>query len=149
MTEPNPQAIAARERLEKLSHWLDRGLRVPGTSWRVGIESLLGLVPVVGDLGGLALSLWTLREAHQAGAPKPLLWRMAANCALDAGAGSLPVLGDLFDFFYQANRRNLELLREHLDVRLPTPKRSPWRWVVLAVAVGLSAAAWFWWRQAA
>lgn len=146
MSKDPAEMAAARERLEKLSHWLDQCFTLPGTRWKFGFEALLGLIPVAGDLAGLGLSLWTLGEAQRAGAPKPLLWRMAGNAALDAGLGALPVVGDLFDFFFKANRRNLELLRQHLDVRLPHAKRSPWRWLVLAVLLTLGLV-WWWARH--
>lgn len=127
-----------RERLDKLSWWLDQSFRVPGTRFRFGLDALIGLVPFAGDAVGLGLSLWVMREAHQCGAPRPLLLRMGGNALMDALAGFVPVVGDVFDFFFKANRRNAELLREHLDLQLQPPPRSA-RWIRLVA--GLLAAA--------
>lgn len=93
---------------------LDDRWRIPFTPWRVGLDGLLGLIPVVGDAAGLALSVWLMAQARRAGAPRWLLTRMAANMGLDATIGAIPVLGDWFDFAFKANRRNLRLLQRHL-----------------------------------
>jgi hypothetical protein len=73
------------------------------------------LIPGVGDAIGLALSAWLALEARRAGASRALLARMAANVGLDAILGSIPLLGDLFDIGFKANRRNLALLQRHLE----------------------------------
>lgn len=75
---------------------------------------MLGLIPGVGDALGLALSAWVAAQARQAGASRWLLARMAMNVGLDAVLGSVPLLGDVFDFAFKANRRNLRLLQRHL-----------------------------------
>jgi hypothetical protein len=140
-------ALAARERVQRLARWLDEGLRVPGTGWRVGIESLIGLLPVAGDAIGLLLSLWIIVEARRAGAPARLLWRMAGNAALDAGAGALPLVGDLFDFWFRANARNAELLRQHFELQRPEPAARRRSWIALAMCLTFLAA-WWWWCAA-
>jgi hypothetical protein len=103
------------ERLRRLSWWLDQALIVPGTGWRFGFDGLIGLVPVVGDLAGTALGAWIVWEAHQLGATRGILLRMGGNLLLDAALGSIPLLGDLADFGFKANRRNLRLLHRHLS----------------------------------
>lgn len=116
MTTPQTDAArAAAERVLRVGRWMDAGLRVPGTRLQVGVDALLGLIPGLGDLAGLLLSLWLINEAYRAGAPRRLLIRMAGNALLDAGAGALPVVGDIFDFYFRANQRNAELLRQHFE----------------------------------
>lgn len=106
---------AARERLDRLAWLLDGCIEVPGTRWRVGVESILGMVPVVGDVLGLLAGGAIMYEAVRLGAPGKLQARMAGNLLIDTLAGSVPVAGDLFDFAFKANRRNAALLRRHLD----------------------------------
>lgn len=108
---------ASRKRLERLSTLLDSAMRLPGTRWRIGLDSIVGLVPVVGDVIGLALSGFIVYEGIRIGAPRPLLLKMTAYAALDAVAGLVPVIGDLVDFAFKANRLNARLLNEHLDAQ--------------------------------
>ena len=88
---------------------------LPGTSFRFGIDAVLGLVPGVGDAIGAGLSAWLIIEAQRLGAPNILLARMAGNLMLDAAVGAVPLLGDVFDAAFKANLRNMRLLRRHLD----------------------------------
>jgi len=108
---------AARLRIERLTNWLDRSFTVPGTKWRVGADGVLGLIPGIGDGLGLALSAYILWEARNLDLPPRLMGRMAFNAVLDAAIGSVPVLGDLADFVFQANERNLTLIHAHLRLR--------------------------------
>jgi hypothetical protein len=96
----------------------DDGLRVPGTNIRLGLDALAGAVlPGAGDaLGGVTAAL-LMFVAWRRGAPRDVLWRMLGNAALDVGVGSIPIVGDLFDFGFHANRRNLSLLEEFLKRR--------------------------------
>lgn len=105
---------ASRERLERMTRLLDEAIRIPGTGWRIGADSILGLVPVVGDVLGLALSGFVVYEGVKIGAPRPLLLKMTGYAALDAVAGLVPLLGDLFDFAFKANRINARLLGDYL-----------------------------------
>jgi hypothetical protein len=105
-------------RLGALANALDSAFAFPGTGIRFGADSLIGLVPGVGDAIGLALSGYLILEARRLGAPPELLTRMAANVAIDAAFGAVPVLGDVFDVFYKANKRNMAHLRSHIaDLR--------------------------------
>ena len=88
---------------------------MPGTRWRFGLDGLAGLVPGVGDSLTALVGLYMLLEARRAGAPGGLLARMLGNVAVDWAVGSVPVLGDLFDFAFKAHRRNADLLRRHLQ----------------------------------
>ena len=103
------------ERLERLTRWLDDGLTVPGTSWRFGWDPVLGLVPGAGDALGLVLSSFIVLEAARLGAPGASLARMVVNMGIDAVAGAVPLIGDLFDAGWKANRRNLRLLQRVLE----------------------------------
>jgi hypothetical protein len=102
-------------RLDTLAHLLDTALVVPGTNIRFGLDALVGLVPGVGDVLTTATSLYIVHEAYQLGAPKGLLLRMLGNVAVDGLVGIFPVVGDVFDTFWRANRRNVALLRSHLE----------------------------------
>jgi hypothetical protein len=109
---PSPERRLAR--ISRVARWLDSRWRIPGTTIGFGLDSLFGLVPVVGDVLPAAASLWIVEEARRAGARRPTLVRMLANVGLDVVVGSVPVLGDLFDVAWKANRRNAELLRADL-----------------------------------
>ena len=103
--------------LERVARLLDARFRIPFTPVRFGVDSLVGLVPGVGDALALIPAAWLLYRAFRLGAPAGLLARMGANVALDAGVGAVPVLGDVFDVAFKSNRRNMTLLRRHLDAR--------------------------------
>lgn len=121
------------ESLRALTRWMDEALRVPGTRFRVGLDGLLGLIPGVGDVAGGLLSTWFLVAAARVGAPPSVLVRMGLNIGVDAITGAVPLLGDLFDFGWKANRRNLALLERHLAD--PASARRSSR-AVIATALG-------------
>lgn len=123
------------ERLRRLGILLDNSIRVPGTNFRFGLDTVIGLVPGLGDLAGAALSLYIIMEAARLGVPKPLLARMGSNVALDMLVGAVPVLGDLFDAGFKANMRNLALVEQHVD-RPVASRTAGWRFVAL-LALGL------------
>lgn len=102
-------------RLERLTSLLDDRLVIPGTGVRFGLDAVIGLVPGVGDMLSALISLHFIAEAARIGAPGPVLLRMTANVVVDLLVGSVPILGDVFDTRWRANRRNIELLREHLS----------------------------------
>jgi hypothetical protein len=108
-------------RLEALAHLLDSAFLIPGTNQRVGIDAVLGFVPVVGDLISTALSSYIIWEARQLGLPRWKIARMIGNVAVDTTIGAIPLAGDMFDVVFKANRRNLAILRKHLEStgRLP------------------------------
>ena len=111
-----PRTRAERiARIESLATLLDTAFLVPGTNFRLGFDGLVGLVPGIGDALTAALSLWLVKEAHALGAPRHLVVRMLGNIAIDSLVGAVPVLGDVFDVVWKSNRRNLTLLRRHLD----------------------------------
>jgi hypothetical protein len=111
-----PQSRAERiARLDALASLLDTAFLVPGTNIRFGVDALIGLIPGIGDAITTAMSLYIVHEARQLGAPRHLIARMLANVALDGVVGAVPFLGDAFDVMWRANRRNMALLRRHLD----------------------------------
>ncbi|HET7315173.1 DUF4112 domain-containing protein [Salinisphaera sp.] len=114
---PNLQARrrASLARIQKLAYWLDDAFRIPVIGKRVGIDGILGVLPVAGDFTGLALSSLIIGEAVRLRAPRRLLVRMGANVGLDFVVGLIPVAGDLFDMAYKANRRNQALMQRWLE----------------------------------
>lgn len=102
-------------RLEKLAYLLDSSIAIPGTGRTVGLDAVLGLIPVVGDFAGVVLSSYVIYEARRLGVPRHIIGRMAMNVAFDGVIGIVPVAGDLFDAAFKANRRNVRLLRKHLE----------------------------------
>jgi len=115
----NPFGELTREqriaRLEALAKLLDVAFVLPGTNVRYGIDGLIGLVPVIGDIVTTAISLWLVREARAIGAPWHITARMLGNVALDGVVGMVPVVGDAFDVMFRANIRNVRLLRLWLE----------------------------------
>ena len=104
---------AALDRLDMLATMFDTAFILPGTNVRFGVESLLRLVPGIGDVIASALSCYLLYEARRLGLPRLVFARMASNVALEALVGAVPLAGDAFDVFFRANRRNVALLRKH------------------------------------
>ncbi len=104
-------------RLRKLAWLLDAQFVLPGTRFRFGINGLIGLAPVSGDLVMGLVSLYIVNEARRMGAPNALLGRMLTNVAVEVVGGTVPVLGDLFDMAFKANLRNLALLEAWLHDR--------------------------------
>jgi hypothetical protein len=102
-------------RLDALATLMDTAFVVPGTNIRFGVDALIGLIPGIGDAITTLIALYIVREARELGAPRLLVWRMLGNVALDGLFGAVPLVGDAFDVAWRANRRNLKLLRDHLD----------------------------------
>src|SRR5918996_1184588 len=97
---------AVRRRLARLAWLLDNSIALPGTRFRIGLDAILGLVPGLGDLLGVLLSSYIVREAARLGAPPSVLARMVWNVAIEGIAGMVPFLGDVFDAACKANQRN-------------------------------------------
>jgi hypothetical protein len=115
----NPFGNLTREqrlaRLDAIAKLLDIAFIVPGTKIRYGIDGIIGLIPVVGDIIATALSLWLVREARALGAPWHVTARMLGNVAIQGVVGTVPVAGDAFDVLFRANMRNVRLLRRWMD----------------------------------
>lgn len=103
----------ARE-LRRLAWLLDEAIRLPG-GYRIGLDGIIGLVPGIGDAVGLAAASWILLRARRFDVPRSVMTRMLANVLFDAALGAVPVVGDLFDFGFKANRRNVLLVQEYLS----------------------------------
>jgi Domain of unknown function (DUF4112) len=103
------------ERLEAIARLLDVAFILPGTNIRYGIDGIIGLIPVVGDIIATGLSLWLVREARALGAPWHVTARMLANVAFQGIIGTVPVAGDAIDVLFRANMRNARLLRNWLE----------------------------------
>ncbi len=98
-----------QKQLRRLAWLLDESIPLPG-GYRIGVDGILGLIPGIGDISTALLSSYILYQARALGAPKSLLFRMAINVLLETAIGSIPLFGDLFDFYFKANLRNLALL---------------------------------------
>lgn len=108
--------------LEWLAHWLDSVFEIPGIRVRFGIDALLGLLPGVGDTASALASVYILQAASKSGVSRITLARMTLNIAIDLLVGAIPIVGDLFDVYWKANRKNVELLRRHFKAN-PTMAR--------------------------
>lgn len=104
----------ARERLITLTRLMDSAIDVPMLRTKVGLDALLGVVPVAGDLLSAAVGVYLITQARELGASRWLQAKMVGNLALDAAVGSVPLAGDLFDVYFRAHRRNLKLLQKEL-----------------------------------
>ena len=107
--------IEQKEKLNRLAWLMDNSFRIPGTQMRFGLDGLIGLIPGLGDAVGAIISSHILTQAAQMGAPKSLLLKMAFNIALDAVLGIIPVVGDVSDFIWKANQRNVQLLNDYVE----------------------------------
>jgi hypothetical protein len=103
--------IEIEEGLDNLSHYLDGLFRIPGTGWRFGLDSLIGLIPNVGDTITSFASFYILFAGARYGVPKITLLRMAFNIGLDYIVGAIPFIGDAFDFIWKSNKQNMDLIR--------------------------------------
>ncbi len=112
------------ERLRGIARLFDQAFGVPGTRFRFGIDALFGLVPGLGDIIGALVAVYALHVARTLRAPASIQLHMLSNIAIDAVVGTVPVIGDLFDFFYKAQTRNLALLETWLQSPDHTARRS-------------------------
>ena len=110
---------SVRARVETLEALLERSFRIPGINMPVGLDAIIGLVPVLGDLVTTALGAYVVWEARNLNMPKWKLWRMGGNVAFDTVIGLIPVVGDAADLMFRSNTRNLKIIRKHLDKHHP------------------------------
>ena len=99
--------------VEKLSYLLDEQFKLPGTNFRFGLDPILNLIPVAGSASGFLISTALLLSMARHGASKKVAIKMTVNVILDFIIGGIPVIGQIFDFFFKANKRNIRLLKEH------------------------------------
>ena len=149
MSDPPPKVDKAT-----ISKWiaflLDDLIKLPGTEKRIGLDPILGLIPGFGDFATSAAGLALLAAGAKKRVPKSVYLRMIANWALNALIGAIPILGDIFSFWYKSNRRNHVLLRAHLDETVgEDAEKQGWAPVIILIIVALlvfaSIGAVAWW----
>lgn len=106
---------ATLTRLDAIANVMDSAVRIPGTNVVMGMDAVLGLIPVIGDAISSAIGGYIIWEARRLGASRLLIARMTMNTTVDTIIGSIPVFGDVFDVAYKANRKNVALLKGHLE----------------------------------
>lgn len=116
-TGTDPASVRAR--VETMEALLERSLRIPGISMPIGLDALIGLVPVLGDLVTAAMGAYIVWEARNLNMPKWKIWRMGGNVAFDTVLGFVPLVGDAADFLFRSNTRNLKIIKKHLDKHHP------------------------------
>lgn len=110
---------SVRQRVEALEQLLERSFHIPGTKVPIGLDSIIGLVPVLGDVVTAAMGAYMVWEARNLGMSKWQLMRMAANVGVDTALGAIPLAGDVFDFIWRSNSKNLRIIKKHLDKHHP------------------------------
>jgi hypothetical protein len=110
---------SVRRRIEAMEGLLERLFVVPGINRPVGLDSLVGLIPVVGDIVTAGMGAWLVWEARNLGMSKFQIARMAGNVGIDTLVGAIPFVGDVVDFAFRSNSRNLRIVRRHLDRHHP------------------------------
>ncbi|MCA0937504.1 DUF4112 domain-containing protein [Vibrio alginolyticus] len=122
--------VATRKQLQRLAWVLDSSIRLPG-GYRIGVDGIIGLIPGFGDALGAGLSSYIVIKAVSLNVPIIVLIRMMINVVLELVIGVIPIIGDMFDFMYKANERNVKLINEHLDSPHRTRRQS--RYIVLVL----------------
>jgi hypothetical protein len=112
-------AASVRKRIEALEHLMEGLFTIPGTRQRVGLDVLLDILPVGGDVIGAAVGAYMVWEARNLGMSKGQIARMFGNVGVDFALGLIPVIGAVPDFFFRSNTRNLKIIRKHLDKHHP------------------------------
>ena len=116
-TGNDPHSV--RQRIEAMEMLLERSFRIPGINYPVGLDAVVGLVPVLGDLFTTVMGAYLVWEARNLDMPKWKLWRMGGNVAFDTVLGFVPLVGDAADFVFRSNTRNLKIVKKHLDKHHP------------------------------
>ena len=129
-----PRQVRGLEALRNVAQMLDSAFVVPGTSYRFGLDPILGLVPGLGDLVSPLFTIGILWQARELALPRIVQLRMIFNVAIDSLVGVVPLLGDLFDFAWKANKMNLALLERHAQAERPA-SAGDWLFVILMVAL--------------
>ena len=135
----------AEEKIEQIAWLMDRSIPIGGM--RVGLDPILGLIPGIGDALSALISSIIIVQAHRAGVPKATVLRMMANVGIDVAVGAIPIVGDLFDFAWKANTKNLDLFKASVRGRRRTSRDWGFLAVVLAglgalLAIPILMAAW-------
>ena len=115
-------AHSVRQRVEALENLLEGMFVIPGINRRVGLDAIVGLLPIAGDAITAAMGFYLVWEARNLGMPKWQLWRMAGHVGVDTLLGAVPLAGDLFDLLYRSNSRNLRIIKRYLDKHHPATR---------------------------
>jgi hypothetical protein len=110
---------AVRKRIEAMEHVLERMFVIPGIKQPIGLDVMLDMLPIAGDVVGAALGAWLVWEARNLGMSKWQMARMFGNVGFDALLGAVPFIGAIPDFFFRSNSINLKMIRRHLDKNFP------------------------------
>lgn len=121
------------KKLDKLAWLLDNSIKIPGTSWKIGLDGILGLIPGIGDLAAGGLSTYILYQAVKMKVPRAIIARMGLNVLLESVIGVIPIFGDLFDFVFKANQRNVDLMRKYVLNPRETTRQSTLTLIALVV----------------
>ncbi|MBX2870044.1 MAG: DUF4112 domain-containing protein [Acidiferrobacterales bacterium] len=132
--EKEMQSSPTEQRLQRLAWVLDSVVPLPG-GFRLGLDSLVGLIPGIGDFATAIISTYIMSEGVRSNAPKPVLLRMLGNVAVDTAVGTVPFLGDIFDIGYRSNLRNVNLLKDYLREPEETDRSSKWLLLLIAVCI--------------
>jgi hypothetical protein len=129
------------ELVRRFAWLMDQAFEVPGTRFRIGVDAIIGLLPVIGDLISTALGGYIVMTAARAGVPRPVLYRMLLNLGVDTILGAVPLVGDVFDAAWRANSKNARLLEAALEDPVRARRSSVWLLIgltaaVVAIAVG-------------
>lgn len=116
----DPQSV--RLRIEAAEKVLERAFVIPGLNRPIGLDAIIGLVPVAGDVIAASMGAWLVWEARNLGMSKFQLARLAANVGVDTAIGAVPFVGDLFDFAFRSNSRNLRIIKRYLDKHHPATR---------------------------
>lgn len=133
------EPVEVERSLDRLSHLLDGLFRIPGTSWRFGLDAIVGLIPGVGDVATSLASFYILAAGVRYRVPKVTLLRMGMNIGIDFLLGAIPGIGDLFDFAWKSNEMNMELIRKRATIKSAEEakhgRKSDWMFVGLIILV--------------
>ena len=132
---------------ERVSYLMDEKFRVPGTNFRFGIDPLLNLIPVLGDLSGFVVSIVLVLTMARHGLSRKVLILMFLNIILDSTIGAIPIIGHVFDFFYKSNSRNIRLLKEYYEEgKHQGSGKGILLWIVLFLVIFILIFAWVMWK---
>jgi hypothetical protein len=132
---------------ERVSYLMDEKFRIPGTNFRFGIDPLLNLIPVLGDISGFAVSIVLILTIARHGLSRKVLILMFLNVILDSTIGAIPIIGHVFDFAYKSNSRNIRLLKEYYEEgKHQGSARGTILWIVLFLIVFILIFIWAMWK---
>ncbi|KUO54381.1 MAG: hypothetical protein APF82_07450 [Sphingomonadales bacterium BRH_c42] len=119
-TGSDPHSV--RQRVEAMEMLLERSFRIPGINYPVGLDAIVGLIPVLGDIVTALMGTYALWEARNLDMPRWKRWRMAGNLLFDTAIGAIPLVGDAADLLFRSNTRNLRIIKRHLDRHHPSTR---------------------------